>query len=191
VARAALWEQQLAATDAKEDTTALVNDSHAQVRLAREQNAMSREQMMQSLRAWVTFDSADTNGNRLVLKFVNSGKTPALKATILTNQGQLPTGSMPSFKYEGKEDEEGVPSKAVIGPGAVVNASVRATINPPFGLTQFVYGKMNYSDIFGGKQWLKFCVMSDPIRQTFSVCERHNDTGTYEQPKQPLECAPP
>ncbi len=115
-------------------------------------------------RAWVApFEmtvggvGADTNFNYFILKFKNTGKTPALNASE-NHDFVFGVESVPT------NDPEIKPASLMLAPDGVCwfrvgpfDADTFAAIAKGHSVPVCVYGKFAYDDIFGNHHWTRFC----------------------------------
>lgn len=117
-----------------------------------------------------------------VVPFTNSGKTPALKvsawAHVTTDITQITDSASESHSV-----------RAVLFPNGLANTS---TISQPVaamdadrirkGAVVYVFGGINYQDIFGENHVTRFCfVPRGRDLSLFSPCDRHNDTDDSKE----------
>ena len=142
-------------------------------------------------RAWVTIKGVSLRNVGVGLSptiqigWENSGRSPALNVTSLIQQGSqddwIPKGELP---MERMRAGAGTPARSVLGPGVV---GLSPTLVYPYTFTAaniaslssgqsvlFVYGLVQYDDIFSRRHKTEFCYRSYMLLETMEPCERWN-----------------
>lgn len=140
----------------------------------------------------VDTDGFEFKGSDIKFKVRNFGQTPAKNVSVHTNLEFRPKGEgLPSdFKFPdrpvcGNLSPTG-PNLGSIAPGASTLTarvlcgdeikSVRQTENG--GISGFLYGRINYMDIFNKSRSTTFCIRIFPVYS--ELCEKHNETDPKE-----------
>lgn len=118
------------------------------------------------------------------IKIANSGHTPALKVVTTFATRRMARGAPFQIKYEPIEDA----SKSVLHPN--VEHVVRVEENIPLSaavltaidagaIVLYVYGRIEYVDIFGAPHITTFCMKlkRDETPQGLSLCDTYNDAN--------------
>ena len=128
-----------------------------------ERKTMEKENILEQ-RAWVApfeiateTDPIETNISVIVLKFKNTGKTPALNVsevhcTCLYGQN-IPTNDPPVPKSSFLMAPDGI---FWIHSDSFDSKFINAVKNG-IAVPIFMYGKITYDDIFGNPHWTQFC----------------------------------
>lgn len=143
-------------------------------------------QMTVQSRAWVTVKGAEIielkEGKPVTAKIIfrNSGQTPALDVTIRSNInifGQSLPDPMPYIGYTG------LTSRTVIGPdievGSIITKKEILTTQEAQAILHrkaaiYVYGRVDYRDIFNYKRFTEYCMVNKAGTLNFDACEKNN-----------------
>jgi hypothetical protein len=149
------------------------------------QTEISREQMKISSRAWVTIHQAAWKPNKkpeAELWYKNTGNTPALDVRLALLAHLASEHTDECADYEGQMGNSGI-----LGPGVDSSLSTNnLTLNEPsFTKPRVAHGRISYTDIFGRKHWMDFCVLVAVDSQRLTWCKAGNDAGTYGEEEPP------
>jgi hypothetical protein len=179
-----------AALAAEDQTRAIreqLNQGSESLKLGRAANAQVNEAMRLERRAWMGVGeimALETGSDTRVhasVPLINSGATPALhvraRVSLLYQKPEAPFDIDKAMATLFT-----LPSTAVIHPGSKMTADAAGSI--PEGLMNaieagtvrlFLFGIIDYCDIFGTAQRTTFCVYLHRDRRTFRVCTEHNE----------------
>ena len=149
-----------------------------------------KEQTKLERRAWIGPVEAivpKVNGSgkeRLGVKIRNSGMTPGLKVIARISHQYLTAGDEFEARYE---KASGTVSISVLQPGMGVNLFSMVS----FGSMKreeidgiksgksvlYIYGLVNYEDVFKRGQLTKFCLYLDRDLKTMSACHKYNEAN--------------
>jgi hypothetical protein len=168
-----------------------LNEMRKATRVATHGLGLTREMARLDQRAWVATDGADgalSAGQPFVIhiKFKNTGKTFARHAQITVKTEITKKDTLPNFNTLFDPPKNGKKPVTMI---LVPNAQYEMTTDPvegsPFSQEQidnirdnqglFVFGRIDYADIFDRKHWTTFCYSYDVTKTEYSYCEKHND----------------
>jgi len=113
----------------------------------------------------------------------NTGKTPAKNITNTLRCGIINKNA--PFVFPEKEDAPGIKSKSLLSPQQ--EASMDGTAKGDNALGDwadvvsgvrifYIYGTVNYDDIFEKPHWLIFCLYYDSSEKSYKAYSEHNDT---------------
>jgi hypothetical protein len=141
----------------------------------------SRHNFATDQRAWVMLESLSGDmevGKQYIVwvSFKNFGKTPAIHASLTARMQMLAPNQSPDFK-----ELRYVNAIANVAP----NQPFRAPIKPDSGgpvesgnisildsvqAIETIFGRVDYSDIFGTHHWSEFCYYLERDGHTYSLC---------------------
>jgi hypothetical protein len=107
----------------------------------------------------------------------NTGTTPALDVRAFGLVRTIAGSEEPPFV----SDVPPLPAPGMFGPGIEMSI-LFAMPSIPEGDTLYVYGNVEYGDIFGGQHWTEFCGKYVPKTIFFTWCTGHNGVGSRETP---------
>ena len=160
---------------------------YSQLSVMSEQTDIFQSQLINQTRAWITVKHAAfgevQEGQKIksIVKFINSGNSPALNMTIHNNSGIRYTTSPEPDELVPIDSPN--PSKAVVGPQVEHNAPVftkeitdKRLIDGINEGTLYIYvwGVVKYEDIFGIKRETGFRLKSVPKATVFKICKDGN-----------------
>lgn len=147
-------------------------------------------------RAWVSNETISGRPEldkpfRIAIKIKNTGKTFAKKVKVVTVCKT--SGGPPDFSaIERRENFDGILSVALLAP----NGDAESTVNPSKGAKipqadldkieakphrLFVFGQIDYQDIFGRSHWNKFCYVYAG-EGVWHIYDQHNDADDIQGP---------
>jgi len=190
-----LGQMKVASEQAKIDNAASIT---AQKDIAQQGLAATIDNFRLDQRAWVAEDTISgfpevdkPFGIQVVIK--NTGKTFAKHITDVGIADPVPLGSPANFWKESKVKRTGTilipPNGTKIITLYPVRGSATAKLSQS-GLDEFksktlyVFGRIDYADIFGCRHWTTFCYFLDPREnlQLYSACKEHNDADDNRCP---------
>jgi hypothetical protein len=158
-------------SDAVDQLSAAASNAKAGIKAT--QDTMRLDQ-----RAWVAV--IDVHGPELepIVKFTNTGRTPARNVIMYPNYLYNLVGIEPDFNTQGSPKRLGV-----LSPGTERTAQNKMTSIPDLDKrTLYVFGRITYDDIFGKHHWVTYCLRLSDDRTQYQFCEEHNDTDSIENP---------
>jgi hypothetical protein len=141
----------------------------------------SRHALAIDQRAWVMLENL--SGNMEVGKpylvsvlFKNFGKTPAQNATLKARMEPLSSGTLPSFA-----NLQATNLRFDAAPGGQASTIIRPDSGEPVVLenllqmtngqsTEYVFGRVDYEDIFSVHHWSQFCYYLERDARSYSLC---------------------
>jgi hypothetical protein len=161
----------------------------------RQQWLTAVDQEKRSLRAYVSFDAATPfhfDSEKMAFTLENFGETPAKDIAVFSNWEFLPFGEQLSKNFEFSEkagcswpqgQKRMQPSISIILPKNSVSASHYHCPEEVAGLVRaekkeanaWLYGHIDYSDIFNERHQTTFCLLYWPFEQKSIFCDRHNE----------------
>lgn len=138
-------------------------------------------------RAWVGPSSVEmhvaaTGLIRCSIRVVNSGGTPAKRCRAWARI--VPVTKEHPLMFE-KSDDAAHASAFILHPGRDITLAVhgkRPLSGDDFAavlrriVTVYVYGRIDYADVFGRAHWSTFCVYYDPAKKAPIAANEHNDS---------------
>lgn len=159
---------------------------YIQLKAFRDQTEILKTQMINDTRAWVTVEKAYHNpfreGERVAARvvFVNSGNSPAMNVAAQTEM-ELRSNEVPTPMPLRQTNQ--LRSKSVMGPQAHHTADVFSTAPlskqhtnavTKKGKRLYVWGRIEYDDIFNQHRTTEFCMRSQINSKKFEACENNN-----------------
>jgi len=161
--------------------------------------ALTREMNRLDQRAWVATSGAEGElqvGQPFItrIKYKNTGKTFARNTQIRVKTEIVRKDTLPHFKTlfdppkDGKE-----PTTMILAPNADYESITDPLEGSPFSQEQidnirdnqelFVFGRIDYVDVFERKHWTTFCYRYSVRNAQYSYCEKHNDADNLYMKK--------
>jgi len=154
------------------------------------QNQLTRETFTTDKRAWIGVSKVAGKpilNNPFIahMEFINTGKTPAIEASVTFVGEPLPKGVSPDFT---REDKVPLDYHGLIMPNAPYHMKVPLTNNDePLNqagwkdidsetVIYWIHGFVPYEDIFGCPHKLTYCYAFSKEQGEFSPCRDHNTT---------------
>lgn len=142
--------------------------------------------MSADLRAWITVEESNITefgeGKPIFtrVKFVNSGKSPALKVFTFAN---LEIRDTPVPEPMPPLPTDGAGSRAVLGPQSTYTIALKLDKQTTQTIQEiiagqkkvYVWGIVEYDDIFGVRHRTKFCLVNSSWTKNFNACGNNND----------------
>jgi hypothetical protein len=134
--------------------------------------------------AWISGKSEVGKQLTITVSFKNTGRTPAKKVRIRSVAEGIPKNEFPNFAKEKTVVQE---SKGIAFPQAEIFATLplskyknleentlKAIMNADTII--YVYGILEYDDIFKRHHWITFCYYLRPNESRYGAYKEHNDT---------------
>ena len=149
----------------------------------------------------------EPNTSDLIVKYVNTGRTPGLKATIQANLEARETPISDEVSYNSNDvfrskmvlfpqtdvqtilgsqtDAPPIPIPTQTTIPSVTNSHSQKQITPDTPPVKvivqtkkyYAYGIIEYEDVFGHKHWTKFCYLNTPGTREWLNCANYNDAN--------------
>lgn len=147
---------------------------------------VSKSQLIYSQRAWVTAEDVSLSKLKVgepttaEVKFVNSGSSPALQVVALSG---LAITSTPISVPNRVSQNDNVESRGVLAPKTFFFSELKSgehttqtiqAINAE-KIKMYVWGIVEYDDIFGVRHGTKFCFVNYRGGITLAACDNNND----------------
>lgn len=158
----------------------------------------SRKTAERQLRAYIDVKGLGLGPDRLDtfgIELENFGQTPALAVTVTTSRKVLPY-PLDAYTFADDTDPD-PPTRAVLNPRDKLPSHSSDLVAP---ITEkefqdifakkiivgkrtalYCYGKINFTDIFGAKRWVNYClIFGGPFTfapAVFAYCHLHNETS--------------
>jgi hypothetical protein len=182
--------------------TAKIIAANERVAAAMEKSAKKSEEALNAnieasrtdQRAWVGFEDVRVTAqigipSRFSFNLKNTGKTPALHASLQYYIKNLNRGEKLQFTYKGITTE---PTRGLIPPNATVfvnltNAAPDAAEMNRIRVEEkrvYSYGRVNYADIFGRPHWTTFCTYMARDGSAMTYCPEYNNTDDASESRQ-------
>jgi hypothetical protein len=113
-------------------------------------------------------------------RFLNTGKTPALRTRLCTSTNIIGRGKTPTFNCP-------IAGTGILPPGGITHTDsvITESLSPENRselltgqMVVWVYGIIVYDDVFGRTHWTKFCnrLLAEGLTAgEYAVCDEHNE----------------
>lgn len=130
---------------------------------------LSRDQMVLAQRAWVGVSKVDVDSaNRVFLLITNSGQSTARHVAVTFESRYVLAGSGRPRLGANRISE------GLLVPGAQFPLSVQEKLDIIPGKDLYVYGRIEYSDVFHQRHWTNFCLIQAPALHGYRWCTDYN-----------------